>query len=881
MGAQHVHPSVNVKVMYCFSFILQVVYSLAQSQYLDEYIFKVAEGISPHNGNLAVGCMESIAGVTKLLVAFPVGCVVDWRPATRTRLAWVAFALGCPTVVIAVLAILSGRLWMLTVMQVAFVIFAEFASCLAMAIFTDSLASQSLDQRTAAFANVQVFQNLGTALGSAIYALTLLSFQVPEDWTGFQSKAALLAGFALLFPVMLSLFTFRQAQKESKDMSALEQPEIQTEIKTGQKAWIPYLVLLALLIFAVAAGMVFKFFPLFFINIYGMSGVQISVVQAIEPLVKAGFTYLVGLCAPVVGRAPTTSICMAGVIGCLLGLSEMPPQGGTGATHLLSSLALFMLRGSLAQASFALAWAILMDCAPASQRGRWSSSCTVLNMSWSGAAVIAGELLDKHGYRYTFCIAAGLCAVALAVFSPLLLLPKLPKLQKLPSERVEVSPSSPSSPNAANAANAPEFERFERAKEVVVVVDPFSTGGFLAAELLSQGYAVIALWTKDSNIRYHDYPKTLDPRQLLAELDEEPTVEATARRLREVVGSIGSSLAAVICGGDSGVNATDVLSVALNLRGNGMLSHGNRRDKLVQQQALEAAGLRSARTVSGTTWEQVAAFAEMEQYPLVVKPIESAGADGFKLCHSMDEAREYFDFLNSSDRWCGAQGRGVLLQEFLEGTEYIVDHVSCDAEHKTTMLWMYDFQEVNGNRVCVAQRPVPSDSMMAKELVAYTRQCLNALGVRNGATHTEVMWTSAGPCLVEVNCRCQGGTGFWVPLCRKMTGYSQVDAVIGAYLKQEAFHVLPNMPTFLTSGDIIHLVSYEERLITAMPGLEAVRGLSSFTDVALNVELGEMTCKTTDWNTLTGVVALCHPDPAVLAAHTCLIRSMEASGSFF
>ena len=65
--------------------------------------------------------------------------------------------------------------------QVAFVIFAEFASCLAMAIFTDSLASRSLDQRTAAFANVQVFQNLGTALGSAIYGFTLLSFQAETD----------------------------------------------------------------------------------------------------------------------------------------------------------------------------------------------------------------------------------------------------------------------------------------------------------------------------------------------------------------------------------------------------------------------------------------------------------------------------------------------------------------------------------------------------------------------------------------------------------------------------------------------------------------------------------------------------------------------------
>ena len=207
--------------------------------------------------------------------------------------------------------------------------------------------------------------------------------QAPEDWTGFQTKSALVGGFALLFPVMLSLFAFR-AQKESKDQLAVEQPEIEAEIKTGQRAWVPYLVLLTLLIFAVAAGMVFKFFPLFFINIYGMSGVHISVVQAIEPLVKACFTYLVGLCAPKVGRAAATSLCMAGVIGCLLGLSEMPHSEER--THLWSSLALFMFRGSLAQTSFALAWGILMDYAPASQRGRWSSSITVSGSERSESA---------------------------------------------------------------------------------------------------------------------------------------------------------------------------------------------------------------------------------------------------------------------------------------------------------------------------------------------------------------------------------------------------------------------------------------------------------------------------------------------------------------
>ena len=54
-------------------------------------------------------------------------------------------------------------------------IFAEFASCLAMAIFADSLSAASSNLRTAAFANVQVFQNLGTAVGSGAFSLFLLS----------------------------------------------------------------------------------------------------------------------------------------------------------------------------------------------------------------------------------------------------------------------------------------------------------------------------------------------------------------------------------------------------------------------------------------------------------------------------------------------------------------------------------------------------------------------------------------------------------------------------------------------------------------------------------------------------------------------------------
>ena len=46
--------------------------------------------------------------------------------------------------------------------------------------------------------------------------------------------------------------------------------------------------------------------------------------------------------------------------------------------------------------------------------------------------------------------------------------------------------------------------------------------------------------------------------------------------------------------------------------------------------------------------------------------------------------------------------------------------------------------------------------------------CLDALRVTNGATHTEVMMTDDGPCLVEVNSRCHGLSGAWMPLVQAL-----------------------------------------------------------------------------------------------------------------
>ena len=435
---------------------------------------------------------------------------------------------------------------------------------------------------------------------------------------------------------------------------------------------------------------------------------------------------------------------------------------------------------------------------------------------------------------------------------------------------------------SALAATMCRGQTMEFASRCVVLVDPYSTGAMLAPELDLRGYGVIALWTKECGENRWHLPKAAEgfPEKFLAEVDEQDTLAETAFALRKAA---GEELLAMICGGETGVKLADALSEHMGLRGNtttgGM---ANRRDKQVQQDAVRDFGLRSVRSVCGRAWQEVKDFAETEVLPMIVKPVESAGSDGVKLCHSLAEVEEHFQLLMTSQRKCGAQGAAVLLQEYLKGTEYIVDHVSRDGVHKTTMVWVYDRRPANGaGFVCFGQQCVLPDSPVAQQLIAYTRGCLDALRITNGATHTEVMMTETGPCLVEVNSRCHGAAGSWMPLARAMAGYTQVDACVDAFLDAKAFNGLPDVPpAFRASGQVSMLVSYHDGQVEATQ-FQKVRELQSVVFLEENLHAGHRVEKTIDLFSLVGMCVLVHSDPAVLASDLACIRQMEHDGSLF
>lgn len=226
----------------------------------------------------------------------------------------------------------------------------------------------------------------------------------------------------------------------------------------------------------------------------------------------------------------------------------------------------------------------------------------------------------------------------------------------------------------------------EEAMGLVIVVDPYSTGCLIAQEISKRGCLIAALWSEgfSQDMKLH-IPQSCGALNWCAEFDEAKTLEETAQRAQEIAKDI--DIISCIAGGEAGVDLADKLSEYLKLPTNGT-EIPNRRDKKIQQELIKAAGLRSVRQAGSDKFAEVEDFLKTEAYPVVLKPIESAGSDGVKLCHTFEEAKEHFEILMKSQMVNGGGCPAVLCQEFLRGKEYVVDHVSLNGVHKTTMVWV-------------------------------------------------------------------------------------------------------------------------------------------------------------------------------------------------
>jgi len=313
----------------------------------------------------------------------------------------------------------------------------------------------------------------------------------------------------------------------------------------------------------------------------------------------------------------------------------------------------------------------------------------------------------------------------------------------------------------------------------------------------------------------------------------------------------------------------DQLSSGLGVRGNGTEKSNLRRNKFFQTEAVRGAHLNACGQTLANSSEDVERFLREKppasSFKAVVKPVEGAGSDGVFICDSPDEVRKSYQSLEGTKNVLGLTNYAVLLQEYLKGDEYVVDTVSRSGVHKCVAIWKYDKRMFNGSGVVyfgMRLMPIEAEPELPA-MVEYVFGVLEALGIRNGAIHSEVKLEERGPVLIEANCRLHGGEGTWAPMAEACLGYSAVSAMLDAMLDPLAFAALPSVPTNFRAH------AKEAKLRSAVQGtlkeidaaaMAKIRSLPSYRSEMISAKVGAPIELTIDAVTACGNLNLVNQD---------------------
>eukprot|EP00923_Selenidium_pygospionis_P021242 GHVN01036580.1.p1 GENE.GHVN01036580.1~~GHVN01036580.1.p1 ORF type:complete len:421 (+),score=48.72 GHVN01036580.1:627-1889(+) len=197
---------------------------------------------------------------------------------------------------------------------------------------------------------------------------------------------------------------------------------------------IPWIVYLSSFAMMAGAGMTVRFLPLFMKTEFNLSPTSLSVLSTCVTITSTICVIALRHVARLLGRAHASLLFTTAGTLCFIALR------GTHTTTL--ALFLYVIRGSLQNATGPIEKGLTMDYTSEANRGKWAAAHSLMSFVWSCSAWIGGHFADVGGYRHTFSVTAVLYVTARVVYIPLLFLVPMQVENEHPSDMGQQTPQA-------------------------------------------------------------------------------------------------------------------------------------------------------------------------------------------------------------------------------------------------------------------------------------------------------------------------------------------------------------------------------------------------------------------------------------------------------
>lgn len=409
----------------------------------------------------------------------------------------------------------------------------------------------------------------------------------------------------------------------------------------------------------------------------------------------------------------------------------------------------------------------------------------------------------------------------------------------------------------------------------LVVVDGYSSGGQLPAVAKEIGWRCLHVKSNPDMLAY--FLAAYRREDYIAECVYDGDFEKLVREVRAFRPH------AVQPGTESGVILADRLAAALDLPGNDPDLSLARRNKYQMHERLSRAGIRCMDHFLANNADELVVWAQRGEWPVVAKPPASAGSDSVTFCADEMELRTAFKKLYGSINQMGEKNDHVLVQRVLIGQEYFINGISGNGSHVITEIWRTEKIRVPGAGL-IFDKSVLLDPVMPEMqmIVNYCRSVFDALGIRHGATHAEIMVDEAGmPTLIECASRLSGGLTRAAP--NYAVGMSQLDLVgqlvangsgfVEELSRKDRSHLHPLWQ--------IQFISDQAGVVSESHYSELISTLQSKCWIQRAPKAGDKVTRTVDLFSSPGIVFMSHKNPGIMQADYERIREWERKHMFF
>uniref|UniRef100_UPI0025EE99A2 ATP-grasp domain-containing protein n=1 Tax=uncultured Methanobrevibacter sp. TaxID=253161 RepID=UPI0025EE99A2 len=261
---------------------------------------------------------------------------------------------------------------------------------------------------------------------------------------------------------------------------------------------------------------------------------------------------------------------------------------------------------------------------------------------------------------------------------------------------------------------------------------------------------------------------------------------------------------------------------------------------------------------------------------IVVKPIYSAASVGVRLC---SDRQEMIDAVKEVFNLTGVYGNELtelLIQERINGQEYVVDTVSCNGVHRVTLVWKYNkIKTSEGGNIYDYDITVNELGIGEAELVEYAFDVADALGIKYGPVHGEYMVDEKGPVLIEVNCRPHGGN-MDAEFLDMISGQHETDSSLDSYLNPKKFNLerLKGYHPF-AQGAVKNFIVPKDLIAKSSSMNSLGINLKCFYKTDVSIKKPQTFHKTQDLETVGGTVYLVHEDSLQVQKDVDFLRDVE------